>query len=261
MTERYLIFNADDFGASSGVNRGILECHTRGVVTSASLMVTGRGVHEAVSMSHDHPALALGLHWDVCGEDERDFDLTNFGAVKDEFHRQLECFYHLLGRMPTHVDSHRHAHQQADLLSLFRELVAPLGVPLRHAGPVRFVGGFYAQWEWMVTNLEYVSVPFLHRMLQDEVVEGWTEFSCHPGYRSSDYKSVYFVEREAEVQTLTDLRIRKKLSELGIRLVSYADYLSSTNQQHKGLNTKQDPENEQTGPIASRRLSSERETS
>jgi predicted glycoside hydrolase/deacetylase ChbG (UPF0249 family) len=38
--EKYLIFNADDFGASSGVNRGILECHTRGVVTSASLMDT-----------------------------------------------------------------------------------------------------------------------------------------------------------------------------------------------------------------------------
>ena len=36
---KYLIVNADDFGASAGVNRGILECHTRGVVTSTSLMV------------------------------------------------------------------------------------------------------------------------------------------------------------------------------------------------------------------------------
>ena len=54
----YLIFNADDFGASTGVNRGILECHTRGVVTSTSLMVTGQAVGEAVSMSRDHPRLA-----------------------------------------------------------------------------------------------------------------------------------------------------------------------------------------------------------
>ena len=71
---KYLIINADDFGASRGLNRGILECHTCGVVTSASLMVTGRAVREAVSMSRDHPILAVGLHWDVCGEDERDFD-------------------------------------------------------------------------------------------------------------------------------------------------------------------------------------------
>jgi chitin disaccharide deacetylase len=62
---RYLTFNADDFGASTGINRGIVECHTRGVVTSASLMVEGRAVHEAVAISRDCPALSVGLHWDV----------------------------------------------------------------------------------------------------------------------------------------------------------------------------------------------------
>lgn len=40
--EKHLIFDADDFRATIGVNRGIPECHTRGPVTSASLMVTGR---------------------------------------------------------------------------------------------------------------------------------------------------------------------------------------------------------------------------
>src|SRR5262249_51184143 len=79
--DKYLIVNADDFGTSTGVNRGILECHTRGVVTSTSLMVTGRAVAEAVSMSRDHPALAVGLHWDVWGEGERNFDLDNVPAV------------------------------------------------------------------------------------------------------------------------------------------------------------------------------------
>jgi chitin disaccharide deacetylase len=221
---KYLIVNADDFGASTGVNRGILECHTGGIVTSTSLMVTGRAVREAVAVSHDRPALAVGLHWDVCGEDERDFDLEDVAAVRDEFRRQLDEFHRLLGRMPTHVDSHRHAHREDHLLPLFRELVAPFGVPLRDDGRVRFVGGFYAQWEWLVTNLEYVSVPFLQRMLREEVAEGWTEFSCHPGYRSPDFSSVYLVEREAEVRTLTDPRIRQNIEELGIRLVSYADY-------------------------------------
>ena len=89
---------------------------------------------------------------------------------------------------------------------------------------MRFVGGFYAQWQWMVTNLEYVSVPYLQRMLREEVGEGWTEFSCHPGYASSDYAAVYYAEREAEVRTLTDPRIRQTVEELNIRLGSYADY-------------------------------------
>src|ERR671939_232224 len=106
--ERILIFNADDFGASAGVNRGIVECHARGVVTSTSLMVTGRAAREAAAMSRDHPALAVGLHWDVWGEDEREFDTTALAAVRNEFRRQLDAFHALLGRPPTHVDSHRH---------------------------------------------------------------------------------------------------------------------------------------------------------
>jgi predicted glycoside hydrolase/deacetylase ChbG (UPF0249 family) len=224
---KFLIFDADDFGASVGVNRGIVECHTRGVVTSTSLMVTGRAVREAVAMSRDHPNLAIGLHWDVWGEDEREFDITDIQAVRDEFQYQLDQFYGLIGRMPTHVDSHRHAHREEHLVTVFRELVGPLGVPLRDNGRVRFVGGFYAQWEWMVTNLEYVSVPFLQKMLAEEVAEGWTEFSCHPGYTSPDYKAVYLAEREAEVRTLTDPRIRQTLNQLDVRLVSFADYVQS----------------------------------
>jgi chitin disaccharide deacetylase len=81
--KKYVIFNADDFGASIGVNRGILECHTRGVLTSASLMVTGRAAKEAVSMSRDNPGLSVGLHWDVWGEDEREFDLQDAAAVRE----------------------------------------------------------------------------------------------------------------------------------------------------------------------------------
>ena len=226
--KRYLILNADDFGASIGINRGILECHTQGVVTSASLMVTGCAVREAVSISRDHPALAVGLHWDVWGEDEREFDTADICAVREEFHRQLDAFHGLLGRPPTHVDSHRHAHREERLIPVFRELVEPLGVPLRGDGRVNFVGGFYAQWEWMVTNLDYVSVPFLQQMLRHEVREGWTEFSCHPGYVSPDYAAVYRAEREVEVRTLTDPRIRRTIAQLGIHLVSYADYLAAS---------------------------------
>jgi predicted glycoside hydrolase/deacetylase ChbG (UPF0249 family) len=221
---KLLIVNADDFGASAGVNRGIVECHVRGVLTSTSLMVTGRAADEAVALSREHPRLAVGLHWDVWGEDERSFDTRDLPAVRDEFRRQVDAFHRLMGRGPTHVDSHRHAHLEPHVAEFFREMAVPLGVPIRGDGRVAFVGGFYAQWEWKVTNLEYVGVPFLQSMLREEVGEGWTEFSCHPGYRSAGYTPVYDAEREAEVRTLTDPRIRETIDALGIRLASYADY-------------------------------------
>ena len=59
---KYLIVNGDDFGLSPGVNRGILEAHRYGVLTSASLLVDTPWSEEAARLSHTAPALSVGLH-------------------------------------------------------------------------------------------------------------------------------------------------------------------------------------------------------
>jgi chitin disaccharide deacetylase len=224
MQERFLVVSADDFGASRGVNRGIVDAHTKGVVTSTSLMVTGPAVDEAARLSREHPDLSIGLHWDVIGEDEREFDTYDLDAVRREFTDQVKRFEDLIGRGPTHIDSHRHIHRQPHLRPVFHQLVEPLGVPLRDDGRVQFVGDFYAQWEWQVTELSYVSVDAFVGLLDRRVPPGWTEFACHPGYVSDDYSAVYLAEREVEVQTLTDPRLPEAIVERGITLVGYRDW-------------------------------------
>jgi chitin disaccharide deacetylase len=59
---RRLIINADDFGFTLGVNRAIVEAHTRGIVTSSTLMANGRAFADAVSLSKTIPHLSLGCH-------------------------------------------------------------------------------------------------------------------------------------------------------------------------------------------------------
>ena len=59
---RRLIINADDFGLTSGVNRGILEAHSRGIVTSATLMACGRRFEQAASLTSQVPHLSVGCH-------------------------------------------------------------------------------------------------------------------------------------------------------------------------------------------------------
>jgi len=59
---RRLIVNADDFGLTSGVNRGILEAHSRGIVTSATLMACGMKFQEAASLAAQAPDLSVGCH-------------------------------------------------------------------------------------------------------------------------------------------------------------------------------------------------------
>jgi chitin disaccharide deacetylase len=59
---RRLIINADDFGYTSGVNRAIVEAHTRGVVTSATVMANGSAFAEAARLARTVPALSIGCH-------------------------------------------------------------------------------------------------------------------------------------------------------------------------------------------------------
>src|SRR5689334_17375845 len=61
-TARQLIVNADDFGISEAVNHAIIRAHREGVLTSASLMVTGEAAAQAVRLAKENPGLAVGIH-------------------------------------------------------------------------------------------------------------------------------------------------------------------------------------------------------
>jgi len=59
---RLLIVNADDFGQSPGVTRGIVEAHERGIVSSTSMMVRWPAAKESASYARMHPRLGVGEH-------------------------------------------------------------------------------------------------------------------------------------------------------------------------------------------------------
>ena len=223
---RTVIFNADDFGASEGVNRGIVHCHTDGVLTSTSLMVDGPGAEGAAALARVHPELAVGLHWDLDGRRNAPVDLEDPAAVRRELERQLALAQRQLGRLPTHLDSHHHVHRQPEVEPIAREIAQRTGLPLRGTSPVRYIGGFYAQWEPGVDDLQHVSVRALTAILSDELVTSWTEIGCHPGFVDDDFRSAYREGREAELATLTDPAVPVALQALGVRLASFAQATS-----------------------------------
>ena len=57
-----LVLTGDDFGASHRANAAIIRAHTEGVLTAASLMVTGAAAVEATVLARAHPDLRVGLH-------------------------------------------------------------------------------------------------------------------------------------------------------------------------------------------------------
>ncbi len=218
-----LIVNADDFGYSRGINRGIVEAHDRGIVTSATLMVNVAATAEAVALARERPSLSVGLHVNFTNEAQRLVEFDDPVVCRAELRRQFERFLDLVGRLPTHLDAHQHVHRAPHRLVFFEELASEHGLPLRDSSPVVFKGGFYAQWEYGVSDPSKVSVEFLSRMLREEVGEGVTELACHPGYFDPELEAVYHRDRELELATLCDPRIRAVIGEEGIRLIGYAD--------------------------------------
>jgi len=220
---RTVIFNADDFGVAPGINRGIVHCHAAGVLTSTSLMVHGRAAQGAATLAREHPALAVGLHWDLDGRRAPAPDFTDPAAVRAELELQLAAAERLLGRPPTHLDSHHHVHRHDEVLPHALEIAERTGLALRGSSEVHYIGGFYAQWEPGVDELEHVGVAALASILEHELAAGWTEIGCHPGYVDDDFRSAYREPREAELATLTDPAVRTLLGDLGLRLASFAE--------------------------------------
>jgi predicted glycoside hydrolase/deacetylase ChbG (UPF0249 family) len=226
---RMLIVNADDFGLSAGVNRGIIEAHTHGIVTSTSLMVRWPDAVAAVDLARAHPKLSLGLHVDlgewVYREGEWQMlyevvDATDAGQVAAEVEQQLATFRQLVGRPPTHLDSHQHVHREEPVRSILMAHARRLGVPLRHVTPVvRYCGDFYGQYGHGLPYPQGITPAALLRVIAS-LPAGTTELCCHPGY-GEGLESPYAIEREAELRSLCDPSVRQAIEQFGIELRSF----------------------------------------
>jgi chitin disaccharide deacetylase len=228
-TMRYLVVNADDFGYSRSVNRGVIEAHERGIVTSTSLMVDRPGAAEAADYASSRPDLGLGLHvelkrWRVSRMPRRGaaFRASALArATSVQLRRQLERFRALAGRDPSHLDAHYNRHLSADVRPQFQALADELSIPLRRVDPrIAFRGEFYGQDGKGSPDPEAITPEALVRVLES-IHDPITDLACHPGF-VDDLDDWYRTEREQEVRALCDERVRGAVSRLGLELSTFS---------------------------------------
>jgi predicted glycoside hydrolase/deacetylase ChbG (UPF0249 family) len=229
-SERVLIVNADDFGRSAGINRGVIRGHREGIVTSATLMVRWPDAEPAAAYGR-RSGLSLGLHLDLGEWEYRDGQwLARYEVLKEhtpqaaaeEVERQLERFHHLVGQPPTHLDSHQFVHRSGPAGPALRRSGERLGVPVRGISPeIAYRGDFYGQDGKGTPMPDSITVEGLIQTIEQLPV-GVTELGCHPA-AAAEGESVYDVERVRELETLCDPRVRAAIEREGISLRSFAD--------------------------------------
>lgn len=219
---RWLIVNADEFGMGPGINRGILDAYRDGIVTSASLLVDGPWSLEAARMCREARQLSVGLHARLNGLASTPGH-GRAARCRAELTRQFTRFKELMGHPPSHLDSHLDTHRDPAVTGVFLELADWWGVPLRGHSPIHHLPKFHGRWGGG-SEPERISVSGLLRMLETDVNDGVTELRCHPGHHDPHSTVDYLDEREIELETLCDARVRRAVWSQGIRLASYHDF-------------------------------------
>lgn len=220
---KQLIVNADDFGRSPGVNRGILEAHRDGIVTSTTVMINypdaAPGLEQA---QRDAPRLGIGLHLNLTAGTPvsrpehipslvdadgyfyhisrwRDRFAT-FAAedIQREIAAQVDRFVALTGHPPDHLDSHHHAtYLHPVALRAMLEIAAGYRIPLRKGMPDISPEQAPAQLSRIVPGFDE---SFARRLLEQiETVLKDGPAPCWP-----EYFEMGFYDRTA---TLADLLI------------------------------------------------------
>lgn len=224
---RRLIVTADDLGMSPGINRGIAHGIRHGIVTGASLMVLRPAAAEAGAWARSNPALGVGLHldlgeWSWNGEEwvARYVVVPTDSrvGVARELDRQLVIFERMVGRTPSHIDSHQHVHMQPPVLDIVLERGRRLGLPVRGHSGIRCCGDFYGRTGRGELYRAGIGIPALEAILE-ALTPGVTELVCHPGF--DDDQVDYGPERRTEVETLCAPHIRRLIRARSIELLSF----------------------------------------
>lgn len=121
---RRLAVNADDFGFTRDVNRGIVDAHLRGILTSTTIMANGVEFDDAVRLAREYPSLDVGVHFVLVGgasllDKTREFPRSVLELTLDVLRRRIDVYAELraqivrvldAGIRPTHLDTHKHTH-------------------------------------------------------------------------------------------------------------------------------------------------------
>ena len=223
-----VILNADDFGRSAAINEAVKRAYEEGVLTSASLMVAGDAVDEAVELAREMPGLAVGLHVVLVDgsavlsvaeiphlvDGKRRFpnDIVRMGvryafhrASREEMGRELEAQFERFaatGLPLSHVDGHHHLHIHPTLFAHLVPLAERYGAQ-----------GIRVPWGELWLNLGYDRAMLVTKVLWAAalwLLSPWCR-RCLRGHSLSVPRRVYGMMQSGQMHEPYVVRVLQQL--------------------------------------------------
>jgi len=249
---KYVIINADDYGLSEGVNRGIVECFRAGVVTNAGFIVNTDASAHGAQLAKES-GLPLGLHLNLFssshpkghelfgpsarlreilrqreeeGREDVDVREEEIPIILEEVDRQIAAFVDLVGRRPNHLSYHFGLHFVPRLFDALVSHASKLRIPFR-LGRQYDRGDrelpFCRHPDRWIDDFHGVGLTAQHLFAcLERVGEGVNEISVHPGYQTDGFSDPYGTERENELRILLSSDVRERLRRGDFILTDYS---------------------------------------
>jgi predicted glycoside hydrolase/deacetylase ChbG (UPF0249 family) len=188
-----LIVNADDFGLTENVNRGILDAHREGIVTSTTLLANGMAFDAAAAASKRFHLLGIGVHLNLTegvpvAEASHIPTLVDRGGrlyltparlwvgistgqvslsdIETELRAQVAKVFHA-GIKPTHFDGHKHVHVLPRVSEVVIGLAHEFRVPAVRCPEEQYAHGSGPLRIWKLSGLSTLKQFLVSRAVSD----------------------------------------------------------------------------------------------
>jgi hypothetical protein len=251
-----LIVNGDDLGISHAVNLAMIDCFTKGIMSSASMMVNMPYAKEAAALMKEYPGLSVGLHLNLTvgfpllknyktllkadgsfnkGILQMEKGQVDLKEAEAECRAQLDKFIELTGQMPDHINSHHGIEMIPGAQKILQNIAEENHLPIRQ----------FMEWGMKEEPVYTVSkeLPLLKMVLKKDgtsaCVKDWKEcfsqeelksnaafeMAAHPGYVDYDLLQVSSLTsgRCHDANTFMSKELQEWIAQNKVELITYKD--------------------------------------
>lgn len=241
--KKNIILNVDDFGLTAGVNQAVFDLNEAGVLKSTTALVNSPYFQAGIIEAQNHPSLGVGIHLTIdlyqaeiyqpslCDENlkfhtAKTHDLTrglDTDLIYNEWKAQIEKFKRYAGKLPTHIDSHHHAHIiNRDAFLAVQKLAAEYDLPVRGLETDKFKAIYNEDFYASGVSVEHLCSIIRELLATDG---NYLDVMMHPAIVDQELMAItsYNQTRGSEYQIVLSPEFKQFITENNINITNYTE--------------------------------------